>query len=180
MKKIILALFLSGILASVNAQTEKGDWMVGGSFRLNTTDNNTEISLTPSAGLFVIDNLAVGASLTISYSKTGTLKLTDFGVGPFVRYYFTNANIRPILQGSLNFLSRRSKNGSNSPTTNNGTSYFLGGGAAIFISEQVSIDGLMGFNHSKFDHLAGGGGFALNVGFQVYLFKNQMDKVRGK
>ncbi|MEI9912925.1 MAG: hypothetical protein WDO71_26765 [Bacteroidota bacterium] len=43
MKKIILALFLSGILASVNAQTEKGDWMVGGNFRLNTSENNTEI-----------------------------------------------------------------------------------------------------------------------------------------
>ncbi len=179
MKKIILALFLSGILASVNAQTEKGDWMVGGNFRLNTSENNTEISLTPTAGLFVIDNLAVGANVTISYSKNGTRKLTDLGIGPFARYYFTTANVRPILQGSFSFITEKTKIG-NTSNTNNGANFFLGGGAAIFISEQVSIDGLMGYYHSKVDGFDGGGGFALSVGFQVYLFKNQMDKVRGK
>lgn len=179
MKKIMLALFFSGTLSAVNAQTEKGDWMVGGNFRLNTSDNNTEIGLTPTAGLFVIENLAIGANLTISYSKNGTRKLTDLGIGPFVRYYFTNANVRPLLQGNLSFITEKTKIG-NISSTNNGANYFLGGGAAIFISEQVSIDGLMGYYHSKVDGFSGGGGFALSVGFQVYLFKKQMDKVRGK
>ena len=42
MKKILLTLILSAVLVIANAQTEKGDWMVGGSFRLNTSENNTE------------------------------------------------------------------------------------------------------------------------------------------
>jgi outer membrane protein len=179
MKKIFLAIALSGIFYAAQSQTEKGDWMVGGEFRLNTSDNNTEIGLTPTAGLFIIKNLAIGANVTISYSKNGTRKTTDLGLGPFVRYYFTDAKIRPILQGSLSFISEKTKIGDVS-NTNNKVDYFLGGGAAIFISEQVSIDGLMGYYHSKVDGFDGGGGFALNIGFQVYLFKKQMDKVRGK
>lgn len=179
MRRLFLVIAFSAIFTAIQAQTEKGDWMVGGNFRLNTSDNNTEIGLTPTAGLFVIDNLAIGANVTISYSKNGTRKTTDLGLGPFVRYYFTKADVRPILQGSFSFITEKTKIGSVS-TTNNAFNYFLGGGAAIFISEQVSIDGLLGYSHSKVDGFDGGGGFALSIGFQVYLFKKQMDRVRGK
>lgn len=178
MKKIIVSLLFLFILFSANAQTEKGDWMIGGYFRLNTSDNNTEFSLTPNGGLFIINNLAVGGNVTISYSKNGTRKSTDFGIGPFLRYYFTTARFRPILQGSLSFLTEKTKV-NNVSSTNNGINYFLGGGAAIFISDQVSIDGLLGYYHSKVDGFNGGGGFAMNIGFQVYLLKKQVDRVKG-
>ena len=102
MKKILLTLTLSiSAFIIANAQTEKGDWMVGGGFRLNTSDNNTEIALTPNAGAFVINNLALGGNLGFAYVKSGDTKVTSFGIGPFVRYYFTNANVRPIFHGTL-------------------------------------------------------------------------------
>ncbi|MEI9912926.1 MAG: hypothetical protein WDO71_26770 [Bacteroidota bacterium] len=75
----------------------------------------------------MIDNLAVGANVTISYSKNGTRKLTDLGIGPFARYYFTTANVRPILQGSFSFITEKTKIG-NTSNTNNGANFFLGGG----------------------------------------------------
>ena len=109
MKKNLLTLILSVGFIIANAQTEKGDWMVGGGFRLNTSDNNTEIALTPNAGIFIIKNLALGGNLAFSYSKIGSDKITTFGIGPFLRYYFTNANVRPILHGSLNYLSQTTK-----------------------------------------------------------------------
>lgn len=179
MKKILLTLLVVSSFIIADAQTEKGDWMVGGNFRLNTADESTQITFTPSAGYFVINNLALGANLVVDYTKFGENKRTDLGIGPFVRYYFTQANVRPILQGNLDFLSSRNKTpiGSN---TSNGLSYFLGGGAAIFISEQVSIDGLIGYDHSKYEGLDGSGGFAMAIGFQVYLNKGQVDKIRGK
>ena len=131
MKKILLALtFISGAIIA-NAQTEKGDWMVGGGFQLNTSENDTRIALSPNAGLFVISNLAIGCNLLFDYSKNGDNKRTDFGIGPFVRYYFTKTNIRRILQGSFNFLSSRNKTPLTS-NTENGTSYFLGGGHRCF------------------------------------------------
>lgn len=180
MKKILLTLLPVFTLLIANAQTEKGDWMVGGGFQLNTSDNNTIIALTPNAGIFAINNLAVGGNLRFSYIKSDDTKVTDFGIGPFVRYYFTNANIRPILHGSFDFLSSKTKIVGLGSSSSTGINYFLGGGAAIFISDQVSIDALLGYDHTKYKKSDGSGGFAMTVGFQVYLLKRQMDKIRGK
>ncbi len=179
MKKIILLAIAFTFVNILVAQTNKGDWMVGGGFNLNTSGNNTVIALTPNAGTFVIDNLALGANVTLAYSKSGNIKTTAFGIGPWARYYFTQANVRPLLQGSFNFLSSTTKENS-AKSTNNGTNYFLGGGAAIFLSNHVSLDLLMGYDHTKYNSLEGSGGFAMNVGFQVYLHRPQVERLRGR
>ena len=181
MKKVLLSALLVGFVSVLNAQTQKNDWMVGGNFRLNTADNSTEISFTPNAGLFVVDNLAVGANVSFSYEKNVNNKYTTFGVGPFARYYFTTESqaVRPIVHGSFNYISRKTTV-NNITSTNNGTNYFLGGGAAAFISPTVSIDALMGYNHSKFSNSDGNGGFAFNIGFQVYINKGIIEKLKGK
>ncbi|WP_276505036.1 hypothetical protein [Terrimonas pollutisoli] len=180
MKKILSVLtFILGVIIA-NAQTEKGDWMVGGGFQLNTSSNNTVIALTPNAGVFLINNLALGGNLRFSYVKADDTKITDFGIGPFVRYYFTNANVRPILHSSFDFLSSKTKIIGLGSSSSTGINYFLGGGAAIFISDQVSIDALLGYDHTKYEDVDGSGGFAMTVGFQVYILKRQMDRVRGK
>lgn len=178
MKTSLLSFVLVSLIISANAQTEKGDWMVGGSFRLSTEKSTTTISLTPNTGVFIIRNLAVGGNVGFDYSKVGTNKTTDFRIGPFVRYYFTQADVRPIVHGVFNYLNRQVKN----PTSNTekGINYFLAAGAAIFLNDQVSLDALLGYNHSKLKGLDGSGGFAMTIGFQVYLLKHQMDKVRGK
>lgn len=181
MKKIILGIFVITAITTASAQTHKNDWMVGGSFRLNTAKNATEISFAPNAGLFVIDNLAIGGNLSIAHAKEGDIKSTGFAVGPFVRYYFTTDNqpVRPIIHSSFNFMSTKTTVGS-LDSKNNGTNFFIGGGAAIFISDNVSIDGLMGYERTKYKDFDGTGGFSFNIGFQVYLLKGQVDKVRGK
>ena len=186
MKRILLLVILVASLSTLQAQTEKGDWMVGGGFRLNTSGNNTEITLNPTAGAFIINNLALGANFSFSYLKTGsnvlggsTNKITSFGVGPFARYYFTQAQVRPILHGQFNYLSQQIKVSAAPSNTNSGLNYFLGGGAAIFLNELVSIDGLLGYDHTKLKDLDGRGGFAMTIGFQVYLMKRQVDQVRG-
>ena len=63
MKKIILGLIAMMGIATVNAQTQQSDWMIGGNFRLNTSDNNTQLSFTPNAGIFVIDNLRISIAV---------------------------------------------------------------------------------------------------------------------
>ena len=178
MKKLLLSLLLTTSVAALQAQTDKGDWMVGGNFRLNTS-GNTEISLTPNAGIFFIRNFAFGGNVNLNYSKDGLTKTTSFGLGPYLRYYFGGENVRPILHGNFNFLSSKIKI-NNASTTNNGTNFFVGGGAAVFISPHVSLDILGGYDHTDYNSLDGTGGFALNIGFQVYLHKDQMDKVRRK
>jgi hypothetical protein len=179
MRKIIAATLMIVFFTAANAQTEKGDWMVGGGLRLNTSDNSTEIGFAPNAGIFVINNLAIGGNILLDYTKAGDAKVTTFGFGPFVRFYFTDAKVRPIIQGNVNYLSTKVKIPQNT-STNNGLNFFLGGGAAIFVSDQVSLDILMGYDHTKYKDFDGSGGFALTVGFQVYLLKRQVDQIRGK
>ena len=41
MKKVFLGFIALAGFTVVNAQTQQNDWMVGGNFRLNTSDNNT-------------------------------------------------------------------------------------------------------------------------------------------
>lgn len=177
MKKTLAVFLLITSVHSILAQTAKDDWMAGGSFRLNTSGNNTQIGFTPSAGLFLADNFAAGANLGFNYSKFGDTKSTTFNIGPFVRYYFTTESqvVRPVLQGNFNFLTTRQKI-NNVSTTNTGINYFAGGGAAMFISKQVSIDALIGYDRTKIENQLGRGGFACNIGFQVYLLKGKMRK----
>lgn len=180
MKAIILFLFLVVSYSSLKAQTDKGDWLVGGSIQLNTTKNNSHIGFAPNAGTFVIRNLAVGGNINIDYTKVGNTKTTDFGIGPFARFYFTSANVRPFLHGSINYLSSRSANSNNNfSSTNNGGNYFLGGGLAIFINENISVEGTAGYDHTKYKGFDGSGGLNLHIGFQVYLHKNQVERLRG-
>jgi hypothetical protein len=179
MKKLIAVALLIFIITNVNAQTEKQDWMVGGSIRLNTSKNNTEVAFEPTAGIFVINNLAVGANLLIDYSKTGNTKVTNFGMGPFARYYFTEANVRPMFHGSITYLGNKVKVPGNS-SSNTGVNFFIGGGMAIFLGDQASLDILAGYDFTKYKDFHGSGGFSLTIGFQVYLLKRQMDRLRGK
>jgi Outer membrane protein beta-barrel domain len=177
MKKVMVSLFVVASVQVLQAQTTKNDWMVGGSFRLNTADNNTQIGFTPSAGLFVADNLAVGGNLGVNYSKFGDAKSTSFNIGPFARYYFTTESqtVRPVLQANFNFLTTKQKT-NNFSTTNTGINFFVGGGAAMFISDNVSIDALAGYDRTKIENQDGRGGFAFNIGFQVYLLKGKVKK----
>lgn len=182
MKKYLCSLMALGMVVVSNAQTEQGDWMVGGNFRLNTADKNTEIAFAPNAGYFFFENLAIGANIALNSSKSGNNKYTSFGAGPFARYYFTTQTqtVRPIIHGSFNYLSAKNKIGNITSSTNTGTNFFIGGGAAAFISNSVSIDALLGYDRTKYKNFDGSGGFAFNIGFQVYINKGLMEKVTKK
>src|SRR5919109_5310019 len=89
MKKILCCLLTTvGISVVVNAPTDKGDWLVGGSLSLNTTEGATSFTFNPNVGHFFGRNFAAGAEMVISTSKLGELRMTTLGIGPFARYYF--------------------------------------------------------------------------------------------
>ncbi len=180
MRKIIFTfLLLFAAVFTVYSQTDQGDWLVGGSININTAEGSSTIGFSPSAGVFVIGNFAVGANLVFVTSKTGNTRQTDFGIGPFTRFYFTKADVRPFLHGDLNFLSSKTKL-TNISNTNSGFNYSLGVGLAFFINENIAVEGVAGYDHTKYKGFEGAGGFAFNLGFQVYLRQTQVDKLRGR
>ena len=177
MKKIIFITMLLSTWFIMNAQTESGDWIVGGRLDVNTAENNTRIGINPNAGIFVANNFAVGANFLIDYAKSGDVKSTDFGIGPFLRYYFLNGTVKPLIHASFRYLSSKVK----APTfssTNNGSNFLIAGGVALFINENVAIEMLSGYSRTKYKDFDGSGGFNLGIGFQVYLTKKQLDKLK--
>ena len=179
MKKILAIIILVTIFYSSNAQTEKGDWIVGGRVDLNTGENSTQIRFNPGAGVFVIDHLAIGGNFAIDYAKSGDVKSTSFGIGPFARYYFTTSNAKPLIHTALNYISSKVK-GPNTSITNNGINFIAAGGVALFMNQNVAFEILAGYSHTKFKDFEGSGGFSLGIGFQVYLSKRQVDDMRSK
>ncbi|MFT4023799.1 MAG: hypothetical protein QM664_08470 [Flavihumibacter sp.] len=164
-----LLCFLVLILAgTVSAQTDKGDWMVGGNLALNTTTNNSNFTLTPSAGYFFADNFVAGGIFSFAHSKTGATKTNSIGAGPFARYYFLKGNLKPMVLAEFEFGTNSSRVSSTKVKSNYG-SMLLGGGLAAFVNQNVAIETIAGYGRTKLQHYDGEGGFVLKVGFQVYL-----------
>ena len=172
MKKLYVCLLLMCCGYGAMCQTEKGAWLIGGNFNLNTNDNSTSLGINPNAGYFVANNFAVGGKLMLEYDKFGENKSTTFGIGPFARYYFGRTSVKPFVDGELNFLSQKLKVASTT-NTENGVNYFLGLGIALFLNQNVALEVLAGYDHTKVKDRDGDGGFAMRAGFQVYLHPNK-------
>ena len=179
MKKSLLLTLSMLCSFIVFSQTEKGDWLVGGTLELNTAENNTTVTFSPNAGYFFMNNFAGGAQLNFSYTELGQVKATIFGIGPFVRYYFLQNKVRPFVAGDWSFESRKLKTNLGE-STETGSSFFLGGGCAFFINENVALEGLMGYKRTKVENNDGQGGFNFKFGFQVYINRGQVSRLTNR
>jgi len=99
MKKLILSITaVFAIVLSANAQTEKGNFIIGGTASYQSSKSDADnakaaenLSIVPNFGYFVSDNLAIGTGLGYEYSKLDHASLSGqneaFVVSPFGRYY---------------------------------------------------------------------------------------------
>jgi hypothetical protein len=180
MKKVssvLIAIFLfSGWLS---AQISKDDWMAGGNLRINTAKNNSQFEFSPSIGYFLMDGLAMGARLSYQMEKLGSNSVSGLGFGPFARYYFGSEKFFPFFEGAFDLSNRKYKTGTLT-TTEQAFSLFGGGGLAIFLNENVALEGMLGYRNSRVKNQSGNGGLNLRIGFQVYLNRGQVERVRSK
>ncbi|MES2777817.1 MAG: outer membrane beta-barrel protein [Bacteroidota bacterium] len=176
MKKVLLAALMFISITSF-AQTEQGDWMVGGNVGFRTNKNNSNFNFSPNAGYFILRNFVVGASIKTSFEKVGDIKNSTVGLGPFARYYFLQGNFKPFAVTEFNYLVLSTKYNGNKTTTN-GFGFLLGAGAAAFISQDVAFEGIAGYNYSRFSSASSNIGFSLNFGLQVYINKGKMASLR--
>jgi hypothetical protein len=180
MKKVssvlIAIFFFSGWLS---AQISKDDWMAGGNLRINTAKNNSQFEFSPSIGYFLMDGLAMGARLSYQMEKLGSNSVSGLGFGPFARYYFGSEKFFPFFEGAFDLSNRKYKTGTLT-TTEQAFSLFGGGGLAIFLNENVALEGMLGYRNSRVKNQSGNGGLNLRIGFQVYLNRGQVERVRSK
>ncbi|UOE42053.1 porin family protein [Chryseobacterium suipulveris] len=195
-------LFLAGALALfgvMNAQTEKGSWVIGGSTTLGFNSVSTKysgggqsadgptvstITVTPSVGYFVIDKLAVGVDLGVTSitSKQGNTKdtVSSFTVMPTGTYYFRNAgNIIPYVGAGVGYGSVTQSGTYNNQSVSDSESGFAWkakGGLVYLINQTVGIDLGVGYNqftskknYSGVDVTTQVGTIGANLGFSLFL-----------
>lgn len=147
---------------STDAFIPQGSVMLGGSagFVTQSADGNSYyvFSFAPNVGYFVVDNFAIGTSVSI-------VKIKDvdpsFGFGPFLRYYL---NMGVFAQAKYEFLSSPSF-GNNNIT---GSSAGVGLGYAAFLNRSVSIEPLVFYNR-HFGDLGDYNEFGIQIGVNAYI-----------
>ncbi len=196
MKKIILS-FILAFGVTMYGQTEKGSKMIGVGFgslsftdsNSNTTYSNTPteydsdgksigISINPNVSWFIIDNLAIGGGISLSYytsksdsSNTSSLTTSEskstqpsFYIGPMARYYFGKSTSgKPFAQLNAQYgvyggksKSSTSSGSSSETTTKPKGDYNFGAtfGYEYFVSKYVGLYASVGVNYgmSKTDY----------------------------
>lgn len=127
MKAIVISMVIALALPSMSkAQTEKGRWTVGaqaGNFTYQKQQNDYRTltgNLTPSAGYFVANGLAVGTGVPLGFSSTkyGQAYTNFFnlrqigssvGLAPFVRYYLGAGKLKPFVGMAYSYIRTTSK-----------------------------------------------------------------------
>ncbi|MEO5563778.1 MAG: outer membrane beta-barrel protein [Chitinophagaceae bacterium] len=160
MKKVLIALCVSLVVSvTAKSQTEKGTWLLGGNVLYSSVNGNSSFALSPKMGIFVINNLALGAQLNLNIDDD----FTSWAVGPFARYYFgKNEHGKPFLGASLNI------GGSNDGLDDTDVGFGVEGGYALFLNKSIALD--FGINYYRIEGIDMIG---VGAGFQIHFKKGK-------
>lgn len=206
MKKVlfVIFIFLSFTLFAQDDDarpTDKGSFLVNGALGFNVSKvdmpesifkdiSRFNVSLSPRAGYFVIDRLAVGleTSFTFSREKIDYVDVTfpiDYvsdledqittttmlSAGPFVRYYLKNGIFAEASIGFGKLNSKRDDYLGTLELERNFFSYELGVGYAIFFNNSVSLEPFLSYQfeeQTENENETTTSGLNLGVGFTFY------------
>ena len=174
------------------AQLQKKTWLLGGnaSFERSEYKNDvyvynssksSDLEIAPNIGYFFWDKLALGlrgsldniVSKSFPYPSTTEqrTRLTTWGVGPFVRYYFLPQGKPVNLFTDANGQYILSTISTSSSYAGKSLSVTGGAGAALFMNKVIALEFLMAYRHTntinssiedKSNHLQ------FKVGFQIH------------
>lgn len=173
MKKLIVAavaVLSFGVFAQ-DGKTSKGSWLVEAntgnavlgntSFNFSSVDGNTIYNLGLDGGYFVMDKLAVKAGLGFGGSSVNGTSESSFSYRLGAKYYVEN-----MIPVTLDLTGASGKGVENSAGK---TPLWLGVGAgyAWFVTDNISIEPGLRYNHSLNENFTDKGVFQFNVGFAL-------------
>lgn len=181
MKKLIFSIMaLSGLLTatSADAQLQKGTFLIGGqlaniNFGLGSS-NDFNLAITPKAGYFIENNLAVGLEVPLHFEAVkGKDPLFRYGIGAFGRYYVApkEFNIDNILNHGR-FFGEAGLGIAGRTNVDVGFNIKVGAGYAYFITPNVALEAMV-----RYEGTYGSGsssGLGINLGFQIHLPSNKI------
>ena len=168
MKKKIFALV--GVIALSSAtlysQIEQGTFMLGGDAYFNYkfpsgVKASSDLNFSPKVGFFIVDNMAIGASMSFNSFKGGS----SFSVAPFMRAYYKE-NFYGQLQVGF---GRSSFEVAGTTTTTSGLNTELDLGYTIFLTDNIALDPALYYNFYTNASKYGGSNLGMKIGFQLFL-----------
>lgn len=164
---LAIAIIMTVACSNIYAQTEKGNFILGGNTSFTITHNNTEtfgdkvkmtnIMLQPYAGYFILDKFSAG--LSIDYDYSSSIKNADMSVLTDFRYYFTNSSVKPFVKLNAGYSNQLLDVGHypvEFRTNAHGLKVGAGAGVAIFFKDNMSIDITGQYFYSNLKRVSGG------------------------
>lgn len=174
------------------SQIQKGTIIAGGNVGFSTGNNTSEpsgfettfttLNLSPDVGIFVTDGFAAGLNLNISTSSgedddNDKSTFTSFSGAPWVRLYSPSGLFGEVSYGIGSVKSTFESGSFSSESKSNLTTWYIGGGYAIFVSNSVAIEPLVRYSQNQItdsdnsDLKDKTGGLEVRIGFNIYLAK---------
>lgn len=183
MKKVLLLTCCTISFFAATAQTQSGGMMIGASLGYYSTNykqtdsKSSSSSLSPSFGYFVADNFCIGLSVisgrTVNTSPLVTSRGSDFGFGPFARYYkFTsNEAFAFFVDGKIMAGFSKASQTGNPDSKSRSISFQVSPGFSYFFTKhwaaELAFQGLVISSHNTD---ASGGAEYTQVGFGIQSF----------
>ena len=166
MKTFILLFLLVTIFTTAFTQIRKGQFLIGGALNFESTkieylNNPTQklnnLLISPNIGYFVIDKMAGGLRIDFrsynQYSENLVTHQTNTSISPFLRYYFL-----PLLKKvnafiDFSYINTKTKFHipSNPGYFEKAKDYHISAGPAIFLTDQIALEFIIGYRHTKSD-----------------------------
>ena len=166
-RNILVAIgFFTLISFTAKSQINQGAFLIGGStyFNYNIPNGakaNSEFNFSPNAGVFIVENMAIGAAFSYRMFQGGS----NLSIAPFMRAYYKD-NFYGQLQVGY---GRTSMEVAGSPVTSSGLLGELNMGYTIFLTDQIALDPALYYNFYMNGSKYGGSNLGLKLGFQIFL-----------
>lgn len=187
MRKLVLLLTFSITILTVESQTVKGTWLVGGSgsfypYRSEyrsvgyaTDGKYTQIDVASAVGYFLADRIALGIKPRFTSIKGGstsvgsvTTNVQRYWIGPFGRFYFLDISSRNNVVADVSY--QRGFLGSG--FTGSLTSISALAGPVVFLNSSIGVECLLGYSSNKEDVRSQElewKGIYVSIGFQIHI-----------
>jgi hypothetical protein len=163
-RNILLAIGFFTLISFIGkSQINQGAILAGGStyFNYNIPNGggaNSVFNISPNAGFFIVENMAIGASFSYNLVKGGS----SLSIAPFMRAYY-NKNFYGQLQVGYG------RTVASSVLLSSGLTGELDMGYTIFLTDQIAIDPALYYNFYMNGSKYGGSNLGFKLGFQIFL-----------
>ena len=168
---LLFILFLA-FSYTVEAQVDKGYLLAGGNINFSSEKDSeskvTSFHFSPALGYFFADKFVGGLRTSFSSMKMEDVDaVTDFLIGPFVRYYLLPNENKVNLLADADVQFGSSKLGDNTLSQN---VFSVSAGPVVFLNKHTGMEFKLGFSSSKLqDFTDRTNAFNILIGLQVHL-----------